>query len=134
MKRFYQLIKISLKDRGMSLRELARRSNLDVSFLSKILSGKRNPPSSEKDIRRMAKVLGITPESLIFAAGRIPLSYQEYFSDKKFIDSIISRHFKIKPLLKVQEEPHPAKVRTKTKKGDTTTSSVPYTEIEDELL
>ena len=123
-KGFNQLIKISLKDRGISLRELARRSNLDVSFLSKILSGKRNPPSSEKDIKRMAKVLGIVPESLIFAAGRIPLSYQEYFSDKKFIDSITSRHLKIKPMSK---EIPPAKVRTKAEKTI-------IAEIEDELL
>lgn len=121
-KEFVNLIKNALHEKEISLRELARKSNLDVSFLSKILNGKRNPPSSENDIKVIAKVLQIKPDRLFFAAGRIPSNLQEFFNDKKFIEDFISakktRTKRKAQAAKVEEKPVEQKVR----------------EIEDELL
>lgn len=89
-KEFILLVKNALSKKEISLRELARRSNLDVSFLSKILNGKRNPPSSEQDIRKIAKALQVKPVKLLFAAGRIPESLQEIFNDENFIENLIA--------------------------------------------
>lgn len=84
------MIKTALKEKEISLRELARKSDLDVSFLSKILHGKRNPPSSEKDIKVIAKILQIKPDRLFFAAGRIPSNLQKFFNDEKFVEDVTS--------------------------------------------
>ena len=89
MKEFIKLIKNGLNDTGLSMRELARRSGLDVSFLSKILNGKRNPPSSEKDIRKIARILELDPGKLVFAAGKIPAEFQEIFNDEQIVNRIM---------------------------------------------
>lgn len=89
-KRFGRTLKQAIESKGISLRELARRSGLDVSFLSKILSGKRNPPSSEEDLINLARILEIRPEKLIIDAGRIPSALQDFFSDEVFIESLLS--------------------------------------------
>ncbi|NLB35405.1 MAG: helix-turn-helix transcriptional regulator [Elusimicrobia bacterium] len=83
-------VKRALKKQNMSLRALARQSSLDVSFISKMLSGKRNPPSNEKDIARIAQALSLDSDRLILLAGRIPLSLQKHLADEKFIENIIS--------------------------------------------
>ncbi|MFW6173599.1 MAG: helix-turn-helix domain-containing protein [Elusimicrobiota bacterium] len=85
---FNKLIKQGLKKENISLRELARGSGLDVSFLSKILNGKRNPPSKEKKIRKIGKILNIDQERLIFASGRIPSNFQKYFNTKDILERI----------------------------------------------
>jgi transcriptional regulator with XRE-family HTH domain len=89
-KEFINLVKVHLEKNRCSLRELARQCNLDVSFLSKILSGKRNPPSSEKDIRKIAEVLKINSDRLLFAAGRIPSNFQKIFNNENFVGKLIS--------------------------------------------
>ncbi|MFH1415104.1 MAG: helix-turn-helix transcriptional regulator [Elusimicrobiota bacterium] len=89
-KEFIILIKQSLDEKGMSLRELARRSGLDVSFLSKILNGKRNPPSNEKDIKKIAGILGLDQDRLLFAAGRIPSYLQKIFDNEDFIKKLVA--------------------------------------------
>jgi len=104
-KEFSRLIKESLKKKNISLRELSRQCKLDVSFLSKILNSKRNPPSSEKDIRRIAKLLDILPEKLIFASGRIPEELQEVFSEEEFIDLILRRKKESKKEIKKETGP-----------------------------
>ena len=104
-KEFIILIDDALKTNRLSLRELSRRTSLDVSFLSKILSGKRNPPSSEKDIVKMAQILKINPERLLFSAGRIPSSLQNKFNDENFIEELLStselKHKTVPPVSRV---------------------------------
>lgn len=87
---FVQEVKKLLLERNMSLRALARSSALDVSFISKMLSGKRNPPSSEKDIRKIAEALYTNPERLILLAGRIPSSLYPLLKKDTFISYILS--------------------------------------------
>ncbi|MBI3289661.1 MAG: helix-turn-helix transcriptional regulator [Elusimicrobia bacterium] len=69
---FSRLIADAMARRGLGLRELCRRARLDPSFLSKVLAGKRNPPSEEDVLRRLATALEIAPVELFVAAGRIP--------------------------------------------------------------
>ena len=88
--KFVRMVKAALDENDMSLRELARRSRLDVSFLSKIMNGFRNPPSNENDIKRIARSLKIEPEKLIIAAGRIPASLEGFFDDDGNIERIMA--------------------------------------------
>lgn len=69
---FSRLVTDAMKSRGLGLRELCRRAKLDPSFLSKVLTGKRNPPAEEDVLRRMAAVLETDAVELFVAAGRIP--------------------------------------------------------------
>lgn len=74
---FINAVKEALKRKGWSMRRAAREAGLDSSFLSKVLSGKRNPPSDERVIVRLAQKLDVDPDSLVIYAGRIPAKYQK---------------------------------------------------------
>ena len=69
---FSRLVTDAMARRGLGLRELCRQAKLDPSFLSKVLTGKRNPPAEEEVLRRMAAVLETDAVKLFVAAGRIP--------------------------------------------------------------
>jgi len=73
---FSRLVVEAMKLRGLGLRELCRQAKLDPSFLSKVLAGKRNPPSEEDVLRRMAVVLETDAVTLFVAAGRIPQEWK----------------------------------------------------------
>ncbi|MEK7232634.1 MAG: helix-turn-helix transcriptional regulator [Elusimicrobiota bacterium] len=73
---FSRLVTDAMKRRGLGLRELCRQARLDPSFLSKVLTGKRNPPAEEEVLRRMAAVLEIDAVELFVAAGRIPAEWK----------------------------------------------------------
>ena len=69
---FQKLVAGAMERQGMSLREVARRSSVSPSCLSRILTGERGLPSDDL-ILKMAKVLDIQPhELLLIEAGRIP--------------------------------------------------------------
>ncbi len=89
MKEFNKIIKKGLKKENISLRELSRRANIDVSFLSKILNGKRNPPRKESDLRKIAESLNIVPELLILSAGRVPKNLYRFFVNKRLVKFLI---------------------------------------------
>ena len=71
----------ALERRGLALRELCRLVDLDPSFFSKVLSGKRSPPMEEQSLRRIAEALDINAAELIVAAGRIPREWAAVCSD-----------------------------------------------------
>jgi transcriptional regulator with XRE-family HTH domain len=68
---FTKAIKRAMKAKDISLRALSRETGIDLSFLSRILSGDRNPPPNSYIIK-IAKVLDLNPDQLIIDAGRIP--------------------------------------------------------------
>jgi transcriptional regulator with XRE-family HTH domain len=71
-KGFKDLIYNHLNKLGISLRELARRSGISVSYISRILTGERSLPSDE-DILNIARALEIQPpEDLLIEARRVP--------------------------------------------------------------
>lgn len=67
-----------MEEGDIGVRELARASGVDPSFISKILSGERNPPSDEEVLRKMAQALKVDPDFLMLTAGRAP----EWLSEK----------------------------------------------------
>lgn len=73
---FSRLITDAMARRGLGLRELCRQAKLDPSFLSKVLAGKRNPPSEEETLRRIATALETDAVELFVAAGRIPSEWK----------------------------------------------------------
>jgi transcriptional regulator with XRE-family HTH domain len=68
---------------GLTLRSFCREVDLDPSFFSKVLSGKRSPPSEESVLRRIAKRLGLDGAELIVSAGRIPSEWRALAEDSQ---------------------------------------------------
>lgn len=85
---FARLVGDALAARGLGLRDLCRQAELDPSFFSKVLAGKRNPPSDEGVLRRLAEVLGLSPVSVIVAAGRIPTDWNALCSDPDLLSRV----------------------------------------------
>lgn len=82
---FSRLVADAMARRGLGLRELCRRAGLDPSFVSKVLAGKRNPPSEEEPLRRVAEALGLDPVEVIVSAGRIPTDWGALWSDSELV-------------------------------------------------
>lgn len=85
---FTRLVHDGMRRRGLGLREFCRSVGLDPSFLSKVLSGKRSPPSDEAVLRRMALALGIDPAGLIVSAGRIPNEWKGLCGDERLVEAV----------------------------------------------
>lgn len=86
---FAELVRRAMGARGLGLRELCRAADIDPSFLSKVLSGKRNPPAEEDALRRLAGALGLDATRLTVSAGRIPSAWRRVRVDE---DAFRSAH------------------------------------------
>ena len=73
---------------GIALREVCRRAQLDPSLLSKVLSGKRPPPSDEAALRRLAEALDLPAEELVVSAGLIPSEWSRLNDDPELLKSV----------------------------------------------
>ena len=87
---FSRLVTGAMARRGLGLRELCRRAKLDPSFLSKVLAGKRNPPSEEDVLRRMAAALETDPVELLVSAGRIPSEWNALMDNPSVLQRVSS--------------------------------------------
>ena len=85
---FSRLVSGAMARRGLSLRELCRRAELDPSFFSKVLAGKRNPPSEENALRRVAGALELDPVEVIVSAGLIPTDWGALWSDPDLVRAV----------------------------------------------
>jgi len=85
---FSRLVSEAMALRGLGLRELCRRADLDPSFFSKVLAGKRNPPSDEEPLRRVAAALELDPVEVIVAAGRIPTDWGALWTDADLVREV----------------------------------------------
>ena len=85
---FRRLVADGMARRGLGLRELCRRADLDPSFLSKVLAGKRNPPSEEEPLRRVAAALELDAVEVIVAAGLIPTDWKALWSDAELVREV----------------------------------------------
>jgi transcriptional regulator with XRE-family HTH domain len=76
----------TLRDRrraaGLSQRELAARTDLDFSYISKIENGRLPPPAADT-IVFICQVLDIAPEELLSLTGKIPSAVQQTVSTSK---------------------------------------------------
>lgn len=115
---FAELVRARMAEGGLGLRELCRDAGLDASFFSKVLAGKRSPPSEEDVLRRLAERLGVDPSRLIVAAGRLPETWRALWTEPgafEAVDSLLTRR---------QSSWHPA----------ARPESRPAVRLEDELL
>lgn len=98
-KRFIKLVKDALERERYSARELALKIGIAPSYITRVLAGERNPPSSEI-IEEMAKVLKINPDRLLIEAGRLPvflratgtLTDDDLAALRKSYERILQRH------------------------------------------
>lgn len=72
---FARSVADGMRRQGLTLRSFCRAVDLDPSFFSKVLAGKRSPPSSEDVLRRIARLLSLGEAELIVSAGRIPAEW-----------------------------------------------------------
>ena len=80
--------------RGLTLRALCRAADLDPSFFSKVLTGKRSPPWDEAVLRRLAEVLELDSIELIILAGRLPSEWRVLWENPRLLSqarSLLSR-------------------------------------------
>jgi HTH-type transcriptional regulator, competence development regulator len=71
-KSFVEFLWKRMKERDISLNQLAAKVGVSPAFLSRILSRERGLPS-DKTLVRLAEVLDVEPrERLLIEAGRIP--------------------------------------------------------------
>ncbi len=80
------------KERGLSQRELANRSGIDFTYLSKIENARMDPPS-EKVIRRIAEVLHADPDHLTILAGKVPSYVVNIFRENPDAINLLRRSF-----------------------------------------
>ncbi|HEX4046941.1 MAG TPA: helix-turn-helix domain-containing protein [Elusimicrobiota bacterium] len=85
---FSRLVAGAMGRRGLGLREVCRRAELDPSFFSKVLAGKRSPPSDEKALRRVAAALELDPVEVIVSAGLIPADWGALRSDGELVRAV----------------------------------------------
>lgn len=107
---FSRLVTDAMTRRGLGLRELCRQAKLDPSFLSKVLTGKRNPPAEEDVLRRMAVALETDAVELFVAAGRIPAEWKSLTDDPELlrrVDAIASSRSHRGPVAPASKAPSP---------------------------
>ncbi|HEY5038809.1 MAG TPA: helix-turn-helix transcriptional regulator [bacterium] len=86
---FITLFKDNLEKNNLTLVEVAEKTNLSQSYLSRLLARERGLPSDEV-ILHLSKALKIVPpESLLVAAGRVPVT--KGTSDSKKIDQCLNK-------------------------------------------
>ncbi|MFH7242130.1 MAG: SNF2-related protein [Spirulina sp.] len=94
---FGQVIFQARKAKGLSQRELADSVGLNFTYLSKLENDKADYPPKEDAIRAIARILELDEEELIYLAGRLPESEEQF----------LKQHYDKMPALfkKMQEDP-----------------------------
>jgi transcriptional regulator with XRE-family HTH domain len=85
---FARRVSEGMKRSGLTLRSFCREVDLDPSFFSKVLSGKRSPPSEEEVLRKIASRLSLDAAELIVSAGRIPAEWRAVYHDSELFHSM----------------------------------------------
>lgn len=88
-KSFVKIITSKMKEKNIGVRQLARECGVDASFISKVIQGKRNPPTDEKIIKKIASFLSIDPVMLTIYTGRIPSSLQMVLENQLFVNNLL---------------------------------------------
>lgn len=88
---------------GMTQSGLASKVNIDSTYLSKMESGVKSPPS-QKVVLRLAGVLNVGKDELLTLAGKIPSDIAEMLKNQEALQFLRSEHTR-------------KKARASTKKG-----------------
>ncbi|MBI4322043.1 MAG: helix-turn-helix domain-containing protein [Chloroflexi bacterium] len=75
---------------GLSQRDLAERTGLDFSYISKVENGRVPPPAADT-IVSMCNVLGVPAEEMLALTGKIPSEVQQTISTSKVAQEFL-RH------------------------------------------
>lgn len=108
-KSFVKIITSRMKEKNMGVRQLARECGIDASFISKVIQGKRNPPTDEKIIKKIAAVLLIDPTMLMIYTGRIPSSLQLVLENESFVNGLVRNKL---PFYEDEKKPYGKNIRT----------------------
>lgn len=73
---FGETIREARKAHGLTQRQLAKRLEIDFTYLSKLENDRGDPPGDDT-IRRLATELGLDAEGLLASAGKIPPELRE---------------------------------------------------------
>ncbi len=94
------------EDRRYSLRQVAKRIDVEPSYLSKIERGEVAPPSEATTVK-LAKELGQDPDVLLAMAGKVSSDLQEIIRKRPELFAELIRQLKKAPdhaILKVVRE------------------------------
>jgi len=97
-----------MRDKGFSLRQVARRIGVEPAYLSKIERGDMPPPSEATTIR-IAKELNEDPDVLLAMAGKVSSDLQEIIRKRPRLFADLIRELKAAPdnaLLRIVREVH----------------------------
>jgi len=78
--RFGKALRDNRRSAQLSQRELAEKSGLDFSYISKLENGRLPPPAADTVVS-LCKILKIAPETLLALTGKIPSDVQETISN-----------------------------------------------------
>ena len=67
---------------GFSQRDLANRTNLDFSYISKVENGRLPPPAADTVVA-ISRELGVPAEELLALTGKIPSEVQQSLSTNR---------------------------------------------------
>ena len=67
---------------GLSQRDLAERTDLDFSYISKIENGRLPPPAADTVVA-ICRVLGVPTDALLALTGKIPSEVQQALSTNR---------------------------------------------------
>lgn len=79
---FVRLLRETIRERGLSLREIGRRIGASTAYMSRLVQKQRGLPT-DKTITKMEKVLNIEPGRLFDAAGRHDAIAAKVFKNDK---------------------------------------------------
>jgi len=102
--RFRILINDGLKRKNISLRALCRLARLDPSFMSKVLAGKRNPPTDTPALTALSAALDCPQEVVFIAVGRLPQAWEKLTRDAALLNQV-SRLITDRPVMPEQHRP-----------------------------
>ncbi len=67
---------------GLSQRDLAERTGVDFSYISKVENGRLPPPAADTVVA-MSRILGVPAEELLALTGKIPSGVQQSVSSSR---------------------------------------------------
>ena len=135
-KSFVRIITSRMKEKNMGVRQLASECGIDASFISKVIQGKRNPPSDEKIIKKIAQVLSVDPIMLTIFTGHIPASLQLVLENESFVNGLVLKKYQVfEKVVSVKNIPSPrVNIQPSVRRINADKKIYQKSEITDELL
>lgn len=98
---FGNLIRQARKDKGLSQRDLAKLTDVNYTYLSKLENDHAGTPPSEEVIERLARHLDLSAQELQYLAGRITADDERAWQD------FVKQNYKQMPALfrKLKQDP-----------------------------